>query len=136
MEAPLAAEAAGQALHAAERQQAQQERLAAALLRRTQRGSSASRGSSPDRGDQLADGAQAAAAAAAAAVAAVESGGASDTEAAAGPEEVNGIGTGAICPLCGGASHRMVGLKACPVVKMALAVPKAPPGGLQHCLVW
>ncbi len=122
------ADAAGQALTAAEQQQAQQERLADLLLRRAQRGRSSSRGGTPDLAAQLADAAEVEAAAAAAAAGASESG-ASDADAAAGSEAADSAEQAHLCPLCGGKSHRLVGLKACPVLKMALAVPKAPPGG-------
>jgi hypothetical protein len=35
---------------------------------------------------------------------------------------------GALCLLCGAAQHSRQGFKGCPVVQMALAVPKPPPG--------
>lgn len=129
LEAPLVAEGAGQVLEAAGRQQAQQERLAALMLRRAQRGQSGSRDGSPELDGQLADAAEQAAEAA-------SEGGVSDADAAARLDAPDGAGQGLHCLLCGGKSHgKAGGFKACPVFKMALAVPKPPQGG-PHTIEW
>lgn len=127
LEAPLVAEGAGQVLEAAGQQQAQQERLAALMLRRAQRGQSGSRDGSPELDGQLADAAEDAADAA-------FEGGVSDADAAARLDAPDGAGQGLHCLLCGGKSHgKAGGFKACPVFKMALAVPK-PPQGVPHAI--
>ena len=117
LEAPLATEGAGDALEAAARQQAQQAQLAARVLRRAALGlGSGSRGSTPELAAELQEEAEAEEAAARAAAE------------AAGSEGAEGADNGRLCALCGGKAHK-VGLKACPIVRMALAVPKPPEGG-------
>lgn len=105
LEVPLATELAAEALQGAEQQQEAEQRLARLMLQQRGRGRAegvgAAAAEAADQAEELA------------------------AEAAAEAVAEDGSGT-RHCHLCGGKAHRA--MTACPVVQMALAVPKPPPG--------